>query len=108
MEVSQEITSQFCVNRPLTTLRIGTAEDDHCGEKPQPATAFSFGIGFPASRASTSFTARCAARIPALVVDSGPSESVLAKKTRSRGWRTSGCTCVNSPGVDIYKGCPRR
>src|ERR1700674_443222 len=60
-----------------------------------------FGMGFPASRLSASFTARLAAMIALLVVDSGPSESVLAKNTRSIGSRTKGCTLVYRPGVDI-------
>ncbi len=51
-----------------------------------------FGTGLPARRASASLTARCAARIAVLAVDSGPSESVLAKKTRSMGCRTKGWT----------------
>jgi hypothetical protein len=51
--------------------------------------------------ASTSFTARCAAAIPEAVVDTGPSESVLAKKTRSMDWRAIGCTSVKTFGADI-------
>ncbi len=64
--------------------------------------------GFPASRASTSLTARRAAAMALLVVDSGPSESVFAKKMRSMDLRTMGCTWVKSPGMVLYRGCPRR
>ena len=65
------------------------------------AAAVLLGTGFPAMRLSASFTARRAAIIALLVVDSGPSESVFAKNTRSIGCRASGCTFVYSPGVDI-------
>jgi hypothetical protein len=43
------------------------------------------GYALPASRASYSFAARRAATIPPSVVETGPSESVLAKKTRFMG-----------------------
>ena len=67
--------------------------------------AVCFGIpGFPASRCSTSFTARRAAAIASELLDSGPCESVLAKKTRSIGCRTRGCTSVYNFGVDMYMG----
>src|SRR5271157_4477551 len=60
----------------------------------QSTVAACFGRGFPARRLSASLTARRAAVMALLVVDSGPSESVLAKKTRSIGSRARGCTLV--------------
>jgi hypothetical protein len=42
-----------------------------------------------ASRPSASCAGRRAAAMPVEVVDSGPWESVLAKKMRSIGWRAS-------------------
>ena len=83
-EVSQEITSHYGAKSPADESSEGNCDSKANEKQSQPATAFSFGAGFPASRASTSFTARCAARMPPLVVDSGPSESVFAKKTRSK------------------------
>jgi hypothetical protein len=88
-EASQGITSHFGASR-LRPIFRGYCDSKAKRRNGQPATAFSFGAGFPASRDSTSLTARCAARMPPLVVDSGPSESVFAKKTRSKCRRTSG------------------
>ena len=65
-------------------------------EGPLPQTRYVL-----ANRPSASFTARRAAIMALLVVDSAPSESVFAKNTRSIGSRTTGCTFVNRPGVDI-------
>ena len=52
----------------------------------------------------TRATARSAAMIAVDVVDTGPMESVLAKKMRSSGRRATGKTLVWLPGVAIYIG----
>jgi hypothetical protein len=48
----------------------------------------------PASFCSTSFATRRAPVMACVVLETGPSASVFAKKTRSNGVRRSGCTLV--------------
>ena len=54
-------------------------------ERPLHDECEAVGILLPAIIASYSFTVRRAALMPSEVVETGPSESVLAKKTRSIG-----------------------
>jgi hypothetical protein len=49
---------------------------------------------FPASMRFISPIARCDDAIAPLVVDTGPLESVFAKKMRSIGWRAAGISLV--------------
>jgi len=57
--------------------------------QPLKATVL-LGSGFPAIRLSASFTARRAAVIPEPVLETGPSESVFARNTRSMGALATG------------------
>ncbi len=45
---------------------------------------------------------------PPAVVETGPAESVFAKKMRPTGRRAAGISSVYVSGVDMNMGCPRR
>jgi len=77
-----------------TQAKVAGLEGRFGGGRVTVSGQIGFGTAFPAKRLSASFTARRAATMALLVVDSAPSESVLAKNTRSIGCRAKGCTLV--------------
>src|SRR5579862_1204292 len=74
----------------------------------RPAAARAADAEAPASLFSTHSAALRAESTAPEISDSGPIESVFAKKTRSRGWLAVGMIFVKVPGVATNIGWPRR
>src|ERR1700751_1470740 len=74
----------------------------------RPTAALAADADAPASLFSTHSAAFRAESTAPEISDSGPIESVFAKKTRSSGWLAAGMIFVKVPGVATNIGCPRR
>jgi len=88
------LSRNFLYQTSSSSIANRQSETENCASSFVPRT-------YPAILFSASLAALRAAAIAISVPDTGPSESVLAKKTRSIGCRANGCTFVYKPGVDI-------